>query len=322
MFAYRPFPARLIGGCAVICMLLSGCAPPPQAVRQPTPNWSHRARELYQVGKYEQAAQVYQKAAQAASPNHRPVYWLRSADAWLHAQRLDRAQEILKHIDPASLPAAEQVLLRLLEAQIALDDGEPTVALNFLEPIKPRRIPVPLRKRYLELKARTHTLLGNLDASVRERVRLGTLTNTPGEVEDNNQAILEALLLLPEDSLDRLQNSASHDLAGWIALARILRPHPYLSTALEQELTIWRNHFPNHPATTNRFLESYLSTRLRKYQPPHKMALFLPSTGPYQPAAEAISLGIEAIRNLPSITDQPELVNYDTAASEAVSLYH
>jgi len=315
-----PHPWR--GIIVICCTFLSACAPIPQAVKHPVPAWSHQARALYQSGKYRQAAQAYQKAAQLASPENRPIYLLRSADAWISAGDMETARQILDHIEPPQLPPAERAFHHLLRARVALEAGEPQITLEHLRQLQPKQIPIPLRKRYLELKARALTLQGELLASIQQRVQLGKLLKTPPAVEDNNQAILEALLLIPVSDLDSLQAPSNSDLAGWIALARILRSHPYRSDALDRALALWQNSYPTHPASRGKFLENTLSSRLRTYQPPQRMALLLPATGPYQTASEAIRLGIEAIQNLPDNTFQSQLIEYDTSSLDPVSLYH
>ncbi len=316
-----PLSLRTLGKIAVICSSLMACAPPSQVITPEVSNWAHQARVSYQSGQYRQAAEAYQRAAKVSDDTLRPTYLLRSADAWIMGGETETAARILKGIDPRPLPPPERAFFHLLQARIALDTGHPEVAWNHLQRLQPDQIPAPLRKRYLELKAQTHTLQGNLTASIHERVQLGTLLQNPQEVEDNNRAILEALMLLPDSVLENFPAPLSRDLAGWIELARILRTHSYRSEDLELSLNSWQNRYPYHPANRGRFLETVLPARQPAFRPPQRMALFLPSSGPYHSAAEAIRLGIEAVRHLPSIPYRPQLNSYDSMATDAISLY-
>ncbi len=310
-----------LGKVGILCAVLMACAPPPRLSPPEASNWAHQARVSYQAGKYRQAAETYRKAAQASSLSQRSAYLLRSADAWIKAGETETAARILGNIDPQSLPLPEGTFFHLLQARVALDTGRPEVAWNHLQPLRPDQIPPPLRKRYLELKARTLTLRGKLAASVRERVQLGALLQTPQEVEDNNRAILEALMLLPDPALDGFPSPLDRDLAGWIELAKILRSHPYRSEDLDLSLSDWQNRYPYHPANRGHFLETVLPAPQPTFPPPRQIALLLPASGPYQTAAQAIQLGIEAVRALPSTPYRPLLDTYDTTSMDAASLY-
>jgi len=312
---------RFPWGLLVTCALLVACAPPPKETIPAEANWAHQARGLYRSGRFQQAAEAYQKAAQVSPGNQRSSYLLRSADAWIYAGETDTARQILQSIDPSPLPPPERVFFHLLQARVALEAGQPEIAWKHLQQLRPEQIPAPLRKRYLELRAQTFTLQGKLVASIHERIQLGPLLQNPQEVEDNNRAILEALMLLPESTLDDIGATPNQDLAGWVELARILRSHPYRSYELDSSLAQWQARYPYHPANRGRFLEKVLPARQPTLTPPQRMALFLPSSGPYQTAAEAIRLGIEAVRMLPSSTYHPDLIAYDTSSEDPAILY-
>jgi hypothetical protein len=253
----------------------------------------------------------------------------RSDELLRAAQRLHRAgdfkgmQEILAQLDPRRMSSAERIAFALLKANLALEQGDPEAALAHLAALEPTQIPEYLRKDYHELRARAFSVQGNLLKSLRERIALTPWLTAPKEVETNQQAILQALELVPLEALSELKAKPGSDLAGWIALAKLLRDHPYRSETLDAALLKWRAAYPYHPADRGRFLERLLARREFKahYRVPQTLALLLPRSGPFQAAAEVIRHAIEAARSFPGETYHPQLIEYDSSATDPVLQY-
>ncbi len=300
-------------------LLLGACALP---LRQPAPPEPLRqAENLFQAGQYRQAALLYQQQAQTLPAARRPLALLSAAEAWYRAGETDAARRLLAGIAPARLPPPAQIDYAFLSARLALEAERPTVALQHLERLDPRRLP-PARQRQLhELKARAYALTGDLAQMVRERIALGRFLQNPASVSDNNDAILEALLHLPEADLQALARSGDRELAGWVELARILRRHANRSPALETAIAQWRARHPYHPADRHRFLQRYLATLAPPLTRPHHLAALLPTSGPYRQAGAAVLAGIEALRRQPSGWEADFEV-YDSETGDPVALYH
>ncbi len=299
-------------------LLLAACAGPPQRPAPPDP--FHQAENLFQAGQYRPAAERFQRIAATLPPEQRHVALLRAAESWYRSGDGNRARDLLQRIDLRFLPDRERIAFAFLGARLALDEEDPHRALRFLKSINPEYLPSPLRRQYHWLRARSFALAGDPASLVRERVQLGRWLTAPEEVEENNRVILETLSLLSPKALRRLQNAADRDLEGWVRLARILHRHPVQSLELEAALTHWRERFPYHPADRHRFLERYLTQLHPSYRPPRQVAAFLPATGPYRQAGEAVAAGIEAVRRLPA-TWQAPLRYYDSQADDPQMLY-
>ncbi len=282
----------------IALILLSACSPkPPQQAQE----------ALLLVGKPKESK---------FSPAERSFELLRAAQRLHRAGDFKGMQEILAQLDLKQMSSAERIAFALLKASLALEQGNPEEALAHLAALAPRQVPEYLRKDYHELRARAFSLQGNLLKSLTERVALTPWLTAPKEVETNQQAILQALELLPLEALSELKAKPGSDLAGWIALAKLLRAHPYRSEALEAALLKWRAAYPYHPADRGRFLERTLARRVLKtqYQVPNTLALLLPRSGPFQAAADVIRHAIEAVRSFPGETYRPKLIDYDSAA--------
>ncbi|BCX82581.1 conserved hypothetical protein [Methylomarinovum caldicuralii] len=298
-------------------LLLSACAVPH---RPAPPSPLRQAENLYQAGQYRQAALLYESQAGNLPPAESLRARLYAAEAWYRAGETAHARRLLATIEPARLPAEEQLDYAFLSARLALAAERPELALRHLERIDPRRLP-PIRQRQLhELKARAYALTGDLAGQVRERVVLARFLRDPRSVSDNNAAILEALLHLPEESLQALAQSGDRELAGWVELARILRRYPNRSPALDAAVAEWRSRHPYHPADRHRFLERYLTTLAPPLQRPEKIAALLPTSGPYRQAGEAVLAGIEALRRQPTAWEA-DFVLYDSESGDPVTLY-
>ncbi len=299
-------------------LFLGACAGPQQRSAAPDP--FHQAESLFQTGQYRPAAERFQRIAATLPLERRHAVLLRAAESWYRSGDGNQARTLLQRIDPRFLSGRERTTFAFLGARLALDSEDPQRALRYLEAIDPERLPSPLRRQYHWLRARSFALAGDLPSLVRERVRLGRWLTAPAEVEENNRVILETLLLLPPEKLHHLQNAADQELQGWARLAAVLRRHPVQSLALDDALTRWRQMFPYHPADRHRFLERYLAQLHPPYRSPKQVAAFLPATGPYRRAGQAVAAGIEAVRRLP-MSRQAQLRYYDSQVDDLRTLY-
>ncbi|HHJ39618.1 MAG: hypothetical protein AXA67_09910 [Methylothermaceae bacteria B42] len=315
----------LTRGCFLFFLVfMASCAPlqpQPSPLPSPTIDWERHARALSRAGKHTQAAMKYQQGAETITGAQRQRYLLYAAQELLKAGDTQAATRLLAKIRPDQLPPQDQIPHALLAAQLALDSGEPGEALSILERIHPNQLPKPQRIHYHKIRAASFAILGNLKNSLQERLTLSQLLRTAQEIEENNQAILEALLLLSPDELEQIQTIPHRDMPGWVALARIISRYSSLSPELERALYRWRLAYPDHPAKYRRFLEHFLAQRQRSFQPPQQIAVLLPQSGPFQNAAEAIKTGIATAQNLPSNSYFPALSYYDSESADPVSLY-
>ncbi|WP_022949058.1 penicillin-binding protein activator [Methylohalobius crimeensis] len=318
----------LQGSFTVFLLLLAACAP----LQRPSENLAapllRQAETLAAAGKHREAAQYYLSAADRQSGQERSHSLLRAAELSYRAGELKALEKRLRDLRPERMAAHDRNALALLRARLALDQDDPAGALDFIGEIDPDRLTESKLTSYRLLRARAFSLQGRLADAIRERVRLLPRLQSPQTVERNQQAILEALLLLPETELEQIQAKPHGDLAGWIELAQTLRAHPYHSPELDRALSRWRQVYPYHPADRARFLERHLAARLPSYRTPQSIALWLPGEGPFQSAADAVRSGILSARRLadspyPSAANSEpvEFMEYDSTDTDPLDLY-
>lgn len=306
----------------LVLLLLISCAPirPPSVAASPE-QWARQARQLAASGQTLQAAARYRHAARLAAGSQRHHYLLRAAQALYQGGKTEDAYRLLAGVDANQLPASDQIDLALLHSRLALDRGDPDTGLTTLARLDPEQLTDFQRTHYHQLRAAAFSLTGDLVASIRERLQLEPLLRQPQALDDNHQAILEALQLLTPEQIDQLAGGASEDLAGWLELAAILKQHSVLSPELERELYRWRLRYPSHPAERGHFLQRHLAQRQPALTAPHQIAVMLPESGPYQSAGQAIKTGLLTARQLPYSAYQPLLEFFDSESDGIWELY-
>ncbi len=313
----------LRGSFFILALLTAGCEPlPPLPTQSSSVDWVRQAQALSRAGKHGQAAMTYQQGAGTTAGAQRQRYLFYAARELFRAGDTQAASKLLMNVHPAQLPPQDQIPYTLLAARLALDSGEPGKALSILDRLNPNQLSKPQQIRYHQIRAASFTVLGDLQNSLRERLRLSELLKTAQAIEENNQAILEALLLLSPSELEQIRTIPHRDMPGWVELAGILSRYSSLSPELERVLYRWRLAYPDHPAKYRRFLEHFLAQRQRSFHPPRRIAVLLPESGPFQNAAEAIKTGIGIAQNQPGNSYFPALSYYDTDVVDPISLYH
>lgn len=290
---------------------------------QPDPVQSalERARQLFERGDYPAAARIYQRLAAEAQFPQKDRYRLLAADALVQANDVPAAKNLLDSIHLNALDEQENAQLTLLKAQLALAAGKPEQALDYVETVDVEGLKPDLQLRYHKVRASAYALTGKLLESARERISAGRFLQEPVQIEENNRAILEALTLLSDETLKKLQQTAPASLAGWLALARLLKQYPVSAAELNQQIRQWRGQFPDHPAD-ELFLQRYLTQRERQYRPPQAIAVLLPQSGPYLEAAQAIREGFIAAYYRNKNSEKPIIRFYDSQSANPVELYH
>ncbi len=259
-------------------------------MRKPVPG-AEAARALESKGEFNAAAEAYLAAARTSrDATERVELSLAAARTWLRAAELARAEKLLRTTSVPSDAVQLRLERDLLLAEIALGRSQPGRALERLPPTLPDSLPIGLRQRHLELRARALLDSGDALGSVRERLFLDTLL-AEGEAKLANQiALLGALRSLGPALPDPA--TVEPALAGWIALAQLAAGPPRHAVALEGELAEWRARHPDHPARQE--LLTRLVDERAAVPAPSSIAVLLPLRGALAGAASAIRDGFLA----------------------------
>ncbi len=299
--------------------LITACSTTPD--KQPDYAQFDKAREaqrFLEQGQPEQAARLYQNLANSQL-GYQNQYRLLAAEAIMQSGDNAKAKRYLDKINSAKLSPTLRSQLNLLYAQLNLNIGNAERALDRLMLVVSGQLNNSKQRHYYQALAFAHSLTGNPLAAAKARIKLHPYLNTDSSLSSNNQAILEALMLLPRQTLILNQQPAPDILGGWMAIANILKQKTTRVGAFNQQFSAWQKQFPNHPANTD-FLNDFLPAQQQAYQAPKSIAVFLPKSGAFAQAAQIIKDGIMAAYHQNSAQQVP-LRFYDSSAANIVSLY-
>ena len=262
----------------------------------------------------EQMTELYQHPF-ASSSLEQNQQRLQAIDALIQAGDGASAKLNADAVNPAELSSEQRAQLSLLYAQILLSFGEAEQAIDSLALIQPQQLSPDNQIKYFQSQAFAYSLTGNLLDSAKSRIKLHPLITSPDELEKNQAAILEALRLLPDTDLQTNQTGA---LAGWMALANVLK---YINQPdFDAQISQWRATFPGHPADL-RFLYLPQDTPENTLLQPKAIALLLPGSGTFAQAGKAIRAGFMAAFNHADNTSKPTIRFYDSQQSTPQALY-
>lgn len=215
-------------------------------------------------------------------------YRLIAADKYLQAKQEAKAQEILKEL-PANLTNTQQMIVALLNANIALNKKDTTTALSLLTGKTFYQLDEQdpdLQVRVRLLKASAFELEGKPLQALRERSYISSFLKG-NTAQDNQDNIWRLAMSVPLDAL--LSAADSGETGGWLELAKAVKT---ASTVTEQKQNIenWIAANPNHPAAINPPAE-LLTIKGLTTETYSKIAVLLPQKQKY---AQAIYNGFIA----------------------------
>lgn len=306
----------------IICVSLIAACSAKLPYSQTVADQTRQAEAMMRQEQFRQAASLYHSLA-IKSPAQQNQYRLLAAEALVKSGDHDSAKRYVDSIDPDRLPVPMRSLLNLIQAQISLSHGNPDYALNRLNQIAIEYLNPDQQVSFYQSRAFAYSLTGQILASAAARVELHRLLNSPEQIKQNNTAIFETLSLLP---IERLQENQPADssgiLGGWLALTQILKTPYFYRDQLNDEIALWQQNFPTHPAN-GEFLQQYLARPENTFKQPAAIAVMLPESGPYQQPAQIIKEGIKAayFQQL-NASEQPTMRFYDSALTHPVTLYN
>ncbi len=288
----------------LVVMLLVGCESMPISLLKPSID-EQGAQGLFAEGRFQEAADAYSKLARY-DRKQRTRYQLLSAQSHREDGALDAAKKALKGIKRAELSNNDALVLDLLDAELMLRDGNADGALSLLV-ADPKKLPPDLAARYHELRAQAFEQKSDYADALRERVSLGSYLDVVEKTANDHDAKKLLAKLSPEDQRNLLRATDRKDpLYDFL-----VRAGGFTREATGGSFT---DAVRGAPTST-----SQASLNNLPRDSVQKIALLLPSTGPFAPAAKAVQDGVMAAY----FADQgsrPDVVFYDTGASVSSAL--
>ncbi len=304
----------------LLLITVAGCATPvkvPEEDGIPDSVDREQALELEEAGEYAAAARQYLGLArQEQQIEQRDALLVKAGELLLLAGELDNAEQALNQ--PAAPLTDLQLAFRqqLALGELAVLRTRPEEALQYLN-TPPAETPLTqaLMMRLHRLRAEAFTLNGNALEAANDLLLLESLLGDESEIADNQTRILQTLSPLSDQALEQMQVLAPETLAGWLALTRIAKA-PLGAAQFQRQITEWRNRFTDHPALQQTI--DRLRTRLA-VEPlrPTKIAILLPTTGPFTEPSAAIRDGILAAYFSDAHLNRPQLAFYSVQSDGA-----
>lgn len=329
--------ALTASACGTLSIPSSSTArPAPATVRSDT---AQQAQELEKQGDFLGAARAYQELADQATEPQRQDYILHAAAAYLQAGDVKQARLLVDSVAVEGLPAERLTRRQVLDAQVALSEGDPQHALKALnsEP-RPGALPSLQAEAHL-LRAESYSLLGNHIETARARITLEPLLTDPVAIQDNQRGIVQALAMMSDEALRQLAAGPPEVLSGWMELVTIARATGKDPVQYKTQVADWRHRYRQHPASEETL--QYLVTRTAAPAPgltpvepapgitsatvpltttigtPARIALLLPISGPLAGAGNAVREGVLAAARAQAGGDNPAVTVYDVGAANA-----
>jgi len=306
---------------ALLAAFASGCGTGPARPDEEQMAAAEAARADMEAGAYTAAAEQFRRLAEDARGALADEYRIAAAEAYLEAGSPGQTRVQLQLLEP---DAKEQPELftrkRLLQAHLALDEGEPARAQEYLQDVEPPDNRPLLRGRYHLLRARVHEQQGSLFAAVAERLAADhELRDDRDRRMRHVDALWKGLRRLERAKLNELRDNASPAAAGWLELALIEKAELTDPANLRRTLDDWQLQYPAHPAVET-VLPELRELAERIDRPAKKIALILPFSSAYGEAARIIRDGFLAGWYRDD-SQRPEILVYDSGQQDLLGVY-
>jgi outer membrane PBP1 activator LpoA protein len=285
--------------------------------------------------------------AACGSQPREPAKHQRPGSAQSQTQNTQSIEELLITAARSPAPQADELILQA--ANLALDAGDATQALDILELIKPQPV-ASLVRRYIiaqarlaillaqpqqalywladrrlanlplteaeqitesRLRAEAYLLAGNYLASARERIIFDARLDEAAQ-SVNHDLIFNALMSLPAPQLKiRAKAAVTSDLRGWLSLAAISKQYHTDPIQQWEALNNWKSAWSYHPAAKQLPSSLGMLAQIIRDQP-QVIALLLPLQGDLGTYGRAIRDGILATHYV--MNGKPDIKIFDTSS--------
>jgi len=264
---------------------------------------------------------------EAELAGHRNEQLLEIIRVLIDFDEIDWARDTLAKLVPQQLESKQIIPYALLDAEMAIIDGQPFRAKGILwsRHVSNAEDQATIIQQIAlhELRADLLYSVGDYRESIETRLILDEMLLEDMERRERNQDHLwQALMELPQEDLALESEMQTNDTArGWFILATLSKNN---QTKLHQQLEVvenWAFNWPAHPASLRLPADLQLLKQLSQDQP-RQLAILLPFSGRYADAARAIRDGILAAHYQNSSQENHPIIKlYDTSKDDIDSLY-
>lgn len=263
------------------------------------------------------------QARDSESPQ-REGYLLQAADLLVAQEEFDWARNLLTSIDRQQLDDTAFLRYTELLGTVSMAEGAYFLAQRILtnprleqqwQTMTPER-EVGLREQRAQLFAR----LGEVGASVNERMLISSVLTDEQADADNRELLWQTLMTLSREQLEAEADKAERQqLRGWFELAALSKNNQGNLERQQAQVDEWQSRWPRHPANHQLPNDLQLLRTLIEQQP-RQIALLLPHQGTLARAAEAVRDGFMAAyyQAQHDQSQLPQIRQYDSSSQDSI----
>ncbi len=265
-----------------------------------------------------------EKAAQSQGIESQQ-YQILAANQLLLDNNINDAQQLLNTLNNIPLNPTIQSQKFIIEAQLALQQDNPRLALYKLSLVRNlNTLPERALISYYTTSMQAYLRSNQLANSTMAQINLNTLLTNPIMIQKNEVIIWYNLQTLNTTTLNNmLQRTNNNIIQGWIKLAIIAKQYSDNPIQLAAQIQSWQATYPNHPAN-NILPDANTLQSLATFQAPQHIALLVPLSGQFGNMGKAIRDGFMTAfyANAKKLPQAPTVKVYDTTqASDITSIY-
>ena len=292
--------------------MLSGCA------SQTLPP----ASNPYKIKKLPESATTYLSQAQSAKPVEQAQYDFLAIAKLLQDDSTTAAAQLLNRINVQSLTSTENAQLRTLQAYLLLKRNMPKQALARIRLATNIQLLNP-QAQLLYYQAASEAYARNHKLKTSMLMQLSALSLQPSLSEKSLIPTWKQLLQLPLDKLQAMQASTNNlYISAWLQLAIASKQYNQQPQNLVNAIKTWQIDHPQHSANVLIPSLNQLSSA-QTPNTPSKIALLLPSQGPYAAMGTAVKRGFFAsyFQYHKTHPQAPTITVYDTSNQDIKTVY-
>ena len=233
------------------------------------------------------SASEYLQMADNSQGTKRDHYTLKATESFLNQRSLNQAKSLLTGLQSKTLEQNNEILYQLLQARYQLFLHQEPQALKRVQALNPNTLSPQQRILALQILATAYWQLNQWQNSLEAYTQLLQLPMDKTSGERTAENVWHLMLSIPINELEDA-NDLSQQAQGWVDLATTTR-EAESTQALTNAINQWRSQHPKHPA--NVIFAQYSTDKPIKVR---RIALMLPSKGPYKDSASAIRKGFVA----------------------------
>jgi outer membrane PBP1 activator LpoA protein len=286
-------PRIYLATIVLLSMALSACQSlSPLAV--PNIEAESQAQIAVHSGNFSSAAQQYEELAESSSGTHQTRLYVQAASAYWQLGQVDQARVTLAKIDREQLTSTLSFDIALLKANIATQELDSTEALALLASYRAVELTAKQQRLLYRARIQAYQVSENWLETANSHIQLDNLL-PDRKRKVNQQKLWQALMMLTSQALDLFNPGYPPSVdSGWFALAYIIKTYQNNPDIMIIAMDDWQRSYPNHPASPSIYQQEIEKTGTLLPQRIGRIAILLPTSGPYADVASAIREGISA----------------------------